>query len=243
MVHFTWHDEIDSTMDEIHRLAAAAAPHGTAVAAATQRAARGRMGRRWRSPIGGCWLSVLIRDIDSSALEPLSPRLGLAVAQALEQAIPALPKLALKWPNDILLGRRKLAGVLVEARWRGGSPEWLTVGLGVNISNPIPAELELSATAVAAVTTPPDPGELAQVLAGVILAATGRVGALGADELVEWNRRDILHGHRIDTPLAGVAQGIASTGALRVRRSDGRMVEIRTGDVAADAQQRGGGSR
>jgi BirA family biotin operon repressor/biotin-[acetyl-CoA-carboxylase] ligase len=226
-------DEVDSTMDEAHRRAEAGAADGTAILAARQRQGRGRLGRAWVAERGGIWLSVIHRAPDPELLEPLSPRLGLAVAVALESALPGLPRLQLKWPNDLLTGRRKVAGVLVETRWRGPTCEWVIVGLGVNLANPIPASLVAQATTVASITAVPSAADLAPSLVAAIRGALARGDPLDAAELVAWSARDALQGRSIDAPVPGVAEGITPAGSLRVRQADGRIVEVRTGEVAA----------
>lgn len=226
-------DEVDSTMDEAHRRAEAGAEDGTAVLAVRQRVARGRLGRGWIAEPGGLWLSVLRRAPEPAALDPLSPRLGLALALALEAAIPGVPTLRLKWPNDLLTGGRKVAGVLVESRWRAGACDWLVAGIGVNLCNPIPAALAGQAATLGEITAVPGPSELAPPVIAALRAALTRHDPLDAGELLAWSARDALQGRAIEAPVPGVAEGITPAGSLRVRRADGRIVEVRTGEVAA----------
>src|ERR1700716_3965978 len=98
-------------------------------------AGRGRGGKSWQSSPGdGLWLTLIERPADSSGLEVLSLRVGLAAAEALDRFAPE--PIRLQWPNDLYLEDGKLAGILVEARWREGSVEWVAIGLGVNVSAP-----------------------------------------------------------------------------------------------------------
>ena len=126
-------------MDRLHQLAEQGAPAGTAVLAEAQTGGRGSRGRAWHSPPGGLWLSVLYRPPSPAGVELLSLRLGLLVATALEAAAPAAP-VALKWPNDLMVGDRKVGGILCEARWQGESLAWVAAGLGLNVTNDIPDE-------------------------------------------------------------------------------------------------------
>ena len=128
-----------STLDALHARAAQGAPAGTVVIAEEQTAGRGRDGRTWRSPAGGVWLALLIRT-PTPAVGALSLRVGLVLADVVDDMLEA-PRAQLKWPNDILLESRKLAGTLCESRWQGDAPQWLAVGIGVNVVNEIPAEL------------------------------------------------------------------------------------------------------
>ena len=124
--------EIDSTNSRARELAARGAPHGTLVTAAVQTSGRGRQGRSWTAPAGRALLcSVLIRE--PPRLLPLAA--GLAVAEVVNK------EARLKWPNDVLLGGRKLAGILVEGRPQEG---WAVTGIGVNVAvrqSDFPAEL------------------------------------------------------------------------------------------------------
>src|SRR6185369_6775816 len=113
-----------------------------------QTGGRGSRGRAWHSPPGGLWLSVMYRPPSPAGVELLSLRLGLLVATALEAAAPGLP-VALKWPNDLMVGDRKLGGILCEARWQGESLAWVAAGLGLNVTNDIPDDVHLTATALA----------------------------------------------------------------------------------------------
>lgn len=170
-----WHDRLGSTMDEAHRLAESGAPHGTAVAARIQTAGRGRRGSAWVSPEGGLWLSVVCRPPGPAPMETLSIRAGEAVATALRAALPGLPGVTVKWPNDLLVNGRKLAGILCEARWEGTTPLWVVIGVGLNVSNPLPEELRAVGVTLADLGIRSSPEGLAEPLARAI-AEAGREG-------------------------------------------------------------------
>lgn len=227
-------DEVDSTMDELHRRAEGGGEHGLAVVAARQLSGRGRLGRRWAADDGGLWCSVLARNMGSAELEVLSLRVGIAVALTLESAIPRVPRLMLKWPNDLRLAERKVGGVLIEARWQGTRPEWVVIGVGVNLRNRVPDELAAEAASLAEVTSVPSPEAIAPLVVEAIRGATARIGTLDPDELEAWSLRDDLFGRRIMTPVTGIAEGITADGSLRVRQGNGQLVMVRTGEVAAD---------
>jgi len=106
-----------SALDAVHELGSQGAPAASVVIAEEQTAGRGRDGRTWYSPPGGVWLGVLLRP-SRAELGVLSVRVGLAVADAVD-ALLGRPETRLKWPNDVLLGERKLAGTLCEGRWHG----------------------------------------------------------------------------------------------------------------------------
>jgi len=225
-------------MDRLHELATAGAPAGTAVAAEEQTAARGSRGRAWQAPVGGLWLSVLYRPGSPAGTELLSLRLGLAVALVLEDALPGL-RIGIKWPNDLMLGERKLGGILCEARWHGDAPGWIVAGLGLNVANPIPPSVGGTAVALAEAR----PGVTAEGLLPAVLARLrSRVPAgdlLTPVEQEQLAARDWLRGRALAAPVAGRADGIAADGALRVRNPTGlTVVRAGTVELAAAASPR-----
>src|SRR5580700_11076548 len=131
------YDEVDSTMDDAHRLAQDGAVAGTVVVASRQRAGRGRLGRPWASRTGsGVWVTVIERPRDPTILDILSVRLGLRVAEALDRF--AAAPVRVKWPNDLYLASGgKVGGILCEARWHGSDLAWVAIGLGVNLALPV----------------------------------------------------------------------------------------------------------
>ncbi len=218
-----------STQDEVHRLGAEGAPHGTAVVAEEQTAGRGSRGNAWTSPRGGLWLSVLLRPRVPGAVEPLSLRTGLAVAGTLERL--GAGGVRLKWPNDLLLGDRKVGGILCESRWQGEQLAWVAVGLGLNVRNAPPAGVRTEAAALAEVAPGLDAAGLAQPVADAIAALADRPAALTEDELAAFAVRDALAGRRLAGPVQGIAEGPTPDGRLRVRLPDGTTTLVRSGPV------------
>jgi len=139
--------QLGSTLDAVHDLGAQGAAAGTTVIAEEQTAGRGRDGRTWHSPAGGVWLGMLLRPARVE-LGVMSVRVGLAVADAVDTLLGRL-ETRLKWPNDVLLAERKLAGILCEGRWQGEALQWLAVGVGANVRNPIPGAVARRAVALA----------------------------------------------------------------------------------------------
>jgi BirA family biotin operon repressor/biotin-[acetyl-CoA-carboxylase] ligase len=224
-------DTVASTQDLAHALAQGGAPAGTAVVAREQTLGRGSRGRSWAAPAGGLWISILCRPRAAPAAEVLSLRAALVVAAAIEAACPGL-RLLLKWPNDLLLGGRKLGGILSEARWQGSALGWIVVGVGINVANPIPPELAASAIALASAVPGATPAALEEPVARAVLAAAERAGGLTADELAAYRQRDWLLGRRLAAPVPGIADGIDADGALRVIQGDGTVAPVRSGTVA-----------
>ena len=126
---------VESTMNEISRLAAEGAGEGTAVIADLQKAGRGRAGRVWTTPPGSAMLcSVLLRPaLDVHLLSLLPIDAGLAIAEAIESV--AQVQCQLKWPNDVLIDGKKIAGVLVQTRSIGEKVDHVNLGFGINLDN------------------------------------------------------------------------------------------------------------
>lgn len=177
-----WYDTLPTTMDRAHALAQEGAPHGTAVAAREQTAARGRRGRTWLARRGGLWMSVICRPAESSGMEHLSLRIGLAVAEMLERLVPAIGRVQVKWPNDLLLDGRKVAGILCEARWEGDRLGWVIAAIGLNVTNPLPDALAGQATSLARHAEMPPLEALAEPIAEAMAAAALTPGLLSQSE-------------------------------------------------------------
>ena len=218
------HRLTDSTNERARELALAGAPHGTLVTADEQTAGRGRQGRAWVAPAGSAVLmSLIVRDLrEEHALLPLST--AVAVSEACEAVAPV--KCAIKWPNDVWIEGRKVAGILVEGRPQEG---WAILGIGLNVAtaaDEFPEELREIATSLraAAGEAPPVP-EVRRKLLGRLDAWLGRP----ADEVIAaWRQRDALTGQQVRWAGGeGRAAGIAESGAL--------MVETADGEVALDA--------
>jgi BirA family transcriptional regulator, biotin operon repressor / biotin---[acetyl-CoA-carboxylase] ligase len=207
-----------STNDRARELAARGAPHGTIVTAGVQTAGRGRQGRTWTAPPGSSLLlSLVLRSFDG--LLPL--RAGLAVAEL------AGPAARVKWPNDVLVDGRKVAGILAEARPQEG---WTVLGIGLNAAldvDALPPELRDTAATLGRA-----PGEIDAVLGELLEHLTTWLAA-PVDEVVQALRaRDALLGQRVAWNGGdGVGAGIDSAGRLVVRRADGSETALDAGEV------------
>ena len=213
---------LTSTLDVVHEMGLRGGLHGTTVIAEEQTAGRGRDGRTWRSPVGGVWLGMLLRP-GHVELGALSVRAGLVVADAVDELLGA-PAARLKWPNDVLLADRKVAGVLCETRWQGESPEWLALGVGVNVCNEIPAELAGRAVALQELAPALRRIDVLDRLVPALAAvATGRPTLTEAEGRA-FAERDWLRGRELRAPAAGRARGLTPDGAL--------LVELGTDTIA-----------
>jgi BirA family biotin operon repressor/biotin-[acetyl-CoA-carboxylase] ligase len=236
----------DSTNARARELAAAGAPHGTVVTAAEQSEGRGRQGRSWTAPAGGALLySAILRPLDERhLLLPLA--VPIAVCEAAEALRPGI-RCAIKWPNDVWLEERKLAGILIEARPQDG---WAAIGVGLNLtitSDEFPPDLRDTAIslfgsseggrrkgrrslpAVAPPTLPPNPLTAAEV---VSRSLDRWVVADAEAVLAEWRARDALRGREIVwNDGSGVADGVDDRGSLVVVTAGGDRVALGAGEV------------
>jgi BirA family transcriptional regulator, biotin operon repressor / biotin---[acetyl-CoA-carboxylase] ligase len=241
------HPELPSTNDRAMALARGGDPPWTTVVAGSQTSGRGRGGKAWASPAGvGLWMSVLVPRGSGGALGALPLLVGLAAARALEALVPAKPKgrapcrVRLKWPNDLLLSGRKVAGILCEGSGSGsGDPAPLVAGVGINLRRPtpeVPSGLEEAGFVedLGVDVGPPEAarGVIREMRALMEPMPTG----LGAEVREAWRRRDHLAGRSVSCEAGprGVALGIAPDGALLVRTKEGKVVPVRAGSVRAD---------
>jgi BirA family biotin operon repressor/biotin-[acetyl-CoA-carboxylase] ligase len=207
------HASVTSTMDRAHELAAVGAAAGTLVVAEEQRGGRGRNGKRWSSaPRAGIWATMIERPTTTDALDVLSLRVGLALATALERWTAA--PIQLKWPNDLFVEGGKLAGVLIEVRWRGQRADWVAVGVGVNLAAP-------QEWVDAASLQDADPLDVLQVMIPAIRAAAAARGPLSPAELAAFAARDLTAGRGVSAPAEGTARGITADGAILIESAAG----------------------
>ncbi len=228
---------LGSTSDHLVELAQAGAREWTVVVAREQSQGRGRQGHTWLSPPGNLFLSTLLRPAPEvrAALVPLAA--GLAVAATLgECGVQA----QLKWPNDALVGERKIAGVLCDARSVGESLEHVVVGIGVNLDLDHEApELGASATSVRGETGRAP--ELAPVAAALLLHLAECYRLLSLDPhgvVAAWRERAAPwwgEPVRVDagpSQVRGRLRSIDDDGALHIETDDGRELRLLSGEVA-----------
>jgi len=230
-------EDCESTNDEAARLARAGARHGTVVIARAQRAGRGRDGRVWASPRdAGLYLSAVVRpSLALTDVPPVTLAIGIGLCDATrESSAPAV----LKWPNDLLVRGRKLAGVLVEAHSQGNRLEAMIVGIGVNLATgALPPEL--AATAITLEEAAGGPVDRAVFIERLLAHVERWVDRYTASGLVAvapaWHDRmatGIRARARINgADLSGEVAGLDGDGALLLRDSLGRLHRVRSGDV------------
>jgi len=233
---FLFYPSLPSTQDAARQEAESGAPEGTTVLADQQTAGRGRLGRQWVSPAGAnLYFSTVLRP-DTEHLRSLVMIWPLAVAMGVEDVAGLAARL--KWPNDVLVGPRKLAGVLIESSFRGGGLDYAIAGIGINVNLDVSllGELRDTATSVSAELGREAPRE--EVLAAVL----GRFEELyeaarrGEPVHLDWKARLDTLGRQVrvsfgDKVEEGLAEDAEPDGALVLRRPDGSRVRIEAGDV------------
>ena len=221
-----WHDSVPSTMDAAAGLVADGAANGVVVGADEQRSGRGRRGHTWESPAGaGLYLSFIARPSlrDNASLPLITLAAGVAVRDGVHAATGLAP--SLKWPNDVMVGRRKLAGILAEGLGIGTPAQAVVVGVGLNLqASSYPPDVAARATSLESeLGRAVDRGlVLAEVLAALhdrlaelagsaddILLAWRAASPSASGSLVEWDGR------------SGTTAGIDDSGALLVRTASG----------------------
>ena len=228
------------------------APHGALVVADYQSAGRGRWGRTWVAPRGRALLfSVILRPTDPKNVSLVSTALGVAVAEGLEACASLDAKL--RWPNDVMVDGRKIAGILVETVSHGGAIDALVAGVGINVATraqDLPEELRTTATSIAELQgkAPLRAQVLAEMLDGiervmsaldveggredVVARATARSAVLG---------REVVARFADGTTMAGTASRLTSTGTLEIS-VDGRATVLDSAEIvrmeAEDGEQR-----
>jgi BirA family biotin operon repressor/biotin-[acetyl-CoA-carboxylase] ligase len=225
VLHF--HPSIGSTNDRAKELAGSGAPEGTLVVADEQTAGRGRAGRPWFTPPGAALaFSVVLRPEESSG-----DTFGLWTAVgsvATMQALSAIGAPAeIKWPNDVLLERRKAAGVLAEAGWNGETPEYVVIGIGINVrpeSVPGPKVLDYPAASLDDVLG--RRVDRAELLEGVLAELDRWRRARASDILAAWEsalafRGETVHVEGLGRAWQGMLSGLGPRGELRLRLENG----------------------
>jgi BirA family biotin operon repressor/biotin-[acetyl-CoA-carboxylase] ligase len=234
---------VGSTNTIARELAEAGAPNGTVVTADEQTAGRGRQGRTWTAPPGSALLfSAIVRPLGKR--HPLLPlAVPLAVCEVAERLRPGV-ECKVKWPNDVHLDGRKLAGILIEAR---PQEEWAVLGIGLNLTiaeDEFPEDLRERATSLFADPSAVRNDRQADIRhsASGAIAERARVGlsealdrwveADSAAILADWRERDTLFGREVSWEQgSGVAEGIDERGYLLVRLADGDRIALGAGDV------------
>lgn len=231
-------DSIGSTNDEALVWAAQGAADLSLILADEQTSGRGRAGRKWDSPRGvSISLSLILRPVADEADSPslFTGLAALALVDALKQhGLTA----QIKWPNDILLDRKKCAGILVESVWTGDALDAVVIGIGVNVlAGSVPPESELLFPATSLEGELGKPLDRSDLVLDVLAAILKWRLLMGMEKFIQaWESALAFKGEQVhvwqdnETPLKGSVMGLASDGNLRVLSND-KIVTVHFGEI------------
>ena len=236
-----WFDTIDSTNTRLKALALQGAPHGTILIADHQTGGRGRMGRSFHSPEGmGIYMSILLRpECPPDRLMHLTCAAAVAMCDAVEKSCGFRP--GIKWTNDLVVGRKKLAGVLTELVFDSSRNVAAVIGVGLNCCQgheDFPEEIRSIATSLAQVTaSSPDRASIAGAMAEAFRKMDAELFCAKADTLARYRENCITLGKDIslvrgDEIFHGHALDVDDAGALIVRFPDGHTEAVSSGEVS-----------
>jgi BirA family transcriptional regulator, biotin operon repressor / biotin---[acetyl-CoA-carboxylase] ligase len=236
---FRFYETVGSTNDEALAWALQGAPDLSLVVADEQTRGRGRMDRKWFTPRGTALaMSLILRPSEAERAHPARTTglLALSLADALHQ-MGLSPQI--KWPNDVLINGRKLAGILVETTWIGEEPDAMVLGMGVNVleaSIPPADRVLFPATSIQSeLGSAVDRDDVLRDLLAGVLKWRNR---LGADEFIEtWEQQLAFRGEQVQIqggsgdPVVGTLLGLNSDASLRLRDAHGKSVIVQFGEV------------
>lgn len=236
-------DAVGSTNDVARELAHTGAEDLTVVWAQRQTAGRGRLGRIWTSPPGNLYASFLLRPAVAPAAAPLlSFVAAVALAETVAAVLPAGVPVTLRWPNDLLVGGRKIAGILLEAATTpAGALDFVVLGIGVNVASHPTADVRVAATDLAAEGADTGVAALLERLADRLGQWYGRWRVDGfAPVRAAWRARAEGLGRAIDVRvgdalISGSFTDLDEDGAMIVTTAGGLRQRVTAGDVALAA--------
>ena len=236
IVHF---DEIDSTNNYAKKIANEGCRHGTIVIAEKQTLGRGRIGREWKSSNSeGLWFTIVLRpDLEPEDVQIVTIAASVAVVEGISESQGIV--CGIKWPNDIILGDRKLAGILTELSAEPGHVNYVVVGIGININqSSFDDEIRNKATSLKLHTG--KQVSRVKVLESILTRFENVYNMIlqgNTEEILDkWSKYSVTIGKEVKIiykhmEYTGIAQSIASDGKLVVKCDDGEVRQISAGEV------------
>lgn len=238
-----YYDKIGSTQTYAKKLALSGAPEKTLVLAQSQFSSYGRMQRRWLSPQGGLWFSLVLRPSCLPAeASTLTLVMGLSVARMLEKIAGArfARRVEVKWPNDVLIGKKKICGILTEAQSEIDRIAWMVIGVGINVNNQIPPALRKNATSLIEETERPvHVSSVLRSLLKIFFSDYRRFKASGWRNFVkEYEKYSILTGNNVivksgNETIQGTVLGIDNAGGLIFQTIGNPELHVYSGEVVS----------
>ena len=229
----------DSTMVDARRLAEQGCAHGAVAVADEQTAGRGTKGRSWVSPAGRNIHATLVVRPDAEQMKRLSIVTPVATAEAVERTTGLAPRI--KWPNDVEIEGRKLAGILIEGEWRADGPVWALVGIGVNVNfDPAPHAAQIERPATSLMLELGREASREAVLAALLNAFEEAYDNAASEQVFEaWRGRLDTLGREVaiigpdgQRLVEGRAEDATREGALIVRDGAGAAHTVMAGEVS-----------
>ncbi len=233
--------ETDSTNDVALQMLEQGAPDASLVAAGWQKQGRGRLDRIWYSvPEHSLTFSMLFTDLslEPSKINLLAPFAGMAVTLALEENLRLSPEI--KWPNDVLLDGKKVAGILVDSVWEGDRHKGVVIGVGVNVATmsvpPEESQMFPSGSVEFAAGSKVDRWELLRWIITKMQREKGNIGSetfmAGWERRLAYKNQPVRISTLTDSPIMGHVLGINPVGSLRIELDDGTTRDVEAGDVS-----------
>jgi len=226
----------DSTQDIAMEMAKRGALEGTIVISEELKRGRGRMGRQWIASRGGLWFSLILRPPKIRYINLISLATASSVAQAIRNVLGIDAKI--KWPNDVLVNEKKASGILIEGVSDSGGLQYLVVGIGVNVNNDLPQDLQSMAISLKNILNSHIPRVplLLAILKNLDHTYNDIREEKVKDVLNTWKNICITLGRKVkiltmDGVLEGIAEDIEVDGALRVKLNDNIIKKVYIGDV------------
>lgn len=234
-------DSIGSTNDEALAWAATGAKDFSLVIADEQTRGRGRLQRTWHTPKGSALAISLILKPDEITKPHLSRTVGLAAVSIADSLLTMGLSSQIKWPNDILLNQKKVAGILVESVWSGTDVDSLVIGMGINVyksSKPPEDSLKFPATSIED-ELGKEPPSREEILLNILIALTSWREKMITKEFIRtWEERLAFRGEQVHTIVdgkissAGILHGLEADGSLRLQDEHGKNIIVHFGDVS-----------
>ena len=225
-----YYPTIPSTMDAAREKARHGALEGTVIIAGEQTAGRGRLMREWISPQGNIALSIILKP-DIVSLPYLIMVASLAAARSIFNV--TRQKAQIKWPNDVLIGGKKVCGILIENELKGNKVDFSVIGIGINTNPKVVENTEIIETA-----TSLDDTVRVELIQALLTEFENLYSTLPDGKAIfdKWRNRLVTIGKKVKATwgpevITGIAEDVDETGALTIRGEDGKLTKVVAGDV------------
>lgn len=227
---------LESTMEIAKREALWGAEAGTVIIAEEQTAGKGRQQRTWISPKGGVAASIILRP-NLSNLPYMIMLASLAVVDTIQKITGLKP--SIKWPNDILIGEKKVSGILIENDIRNNILKYTIIGIGINVNFPVAKYPEITAISTSLADEMKKEVPLHWVLACLLNEMDAEYQSLPQSKLIwqRWRDHLVTLGQKVQVQMGpktytGTAESVTRDGGLMLRQQQGGLIKIIAGDVS-----------